>query len=380
MRSALLQSISAANYINMGFNNPIKAGKALANMPQYSKDFVKIMNSDYLVDRRNGLKLNISESEIADAAGTSKNKAKAIINYILEKGYTPTKFMDSFAIASGGATWYRNRLNELTKKEGMSPKEAEAKAWEEFIDISEKSQQSSDPSKISKQQASDTGRIFLQFVNTPMQYTRLQKRAFQDLVNKRGNWKGNIGKILYYGVMQNLWFNAMQQGLFALGFGDDEIDEKEEKKLYNTANGMADSILRGAGFGGMTVSVLKNTIIDIYRRSNKSRPEYSDAWIKLLEFSPAIKSKMSKLRSAGWPFDSKKRRQEIIDKGFSLDNPAVESFAKVVSATTNLPLDRLYSKYNNIKAMAHEDAETWQQIALFLGWPAWDIAPELEDK
>ena len=380
MRSALLQSISAANYINMGFNNPIKAGKALANMPQYSKDFVKIMNSDYLVDRRNGLKLNISESEIADAAGTSRNKAKAIINYILEKGYAPTKFMDSFAIASGGATWYRNRLNELVKKEGMSPKEAEAKAWEEFVEISEKSQQSSDPSKISKQQASDTGRIFLQFVNTPMQYTRLQKRAFQDLVNKRGDWKGNIGKILYYGVMQNLWFNAMQQGLFALGFGDEEIDEKEEKRLYNTANGMADSILRGLGMGGMTVSVLKNTIIDIYRRSKKKRPEYSDAWIKLLEFSPAIKSKMSKLRSAGWPFDSKKRRQEIIDKGFSLDNPAWESFAKVVSATTNLPLDRLYTKYNNISAMAHEDAETWQQIALFLGWPAWDIAPELEEK
>tara|TARA_R110002020_G_scaffold64375_3_gene170810 strand:+ start:26024 stop:36031 length:10008 start_codon:yes stop_codon:yes gene_type:complete len=380
MRSALLQSISAANYINMGFNNPIKAGKALANMPQYSKDFVKIMNSDYLVDRRNGLKLNISESEIADAAGTSKNKAKAIINYILEKGYTPTKFMDSFAIASGGATWYRNRYNELTKKEGMSPKEAEAKAWEEFIDISEKSQQSSDPSKISKQQASDTGRIFLQFVNTPMQYTRLQKRAFQDLVNKRGNWKKNIGKIMYYGVVQNLWFNAMQQGLFALGFGDDELDDKEEKKIYNTANGMADSILRGAGLGGMTVSVLKNTIIDIYRRSQKSRPEFSDAWIKLLEFSPAIKSKMSKLRSAGWPFDSKKRRQEVMDKGFSLDNPAWESGAKVVSATTNIPLDRLYNKYNNISAMAHEDAELWQQIALFLGWPAWDIAPELEDE
>jgi len=380
MRSALLQSISSANYINMGFNNPIKAGKALANMPQYSKDFVKIMNSDYLVDRRNGLKLNISESEIADAAGTSKNKAKAIINYILEKGYTPTKFMDSFAIASGGATWYRNRYNELTKKEGMSPKEAEAKAWEEFIDISEKSQQSSDPSKISKQQASDTGRIFLQFVNTPMQYTRLQKRAFQDLVNKRGDWKSNIGKIMYYGVVQNLWFNAMQQGLFALGFGDDELDDKEEKKIYNTANGMADSILRGAGLGGMTASVLKNTIIDIYRRSQRSRPEFSDAWIKLLEFSPAIKSKMSKLRSAGWPFDSKKRRQEVMDKGFSLDNPAWESGAKVVSATTNVPLDRLYNKYNNIKAMTHEDAELWQQIALFLGWPAWDIAPELEDE
>ena len=77
------------------------AGKAFANQPQYWKDFVKLMNSDYLKDRRNGLKLNINESEIADAAKTSKNKAKAALNYILEKGYLPTKYADSFAIASG---------------------------------------------------------------------------------------------------------------------------------------------------------------------------------------------------------------------------------------------------------------------------------------
>ena len=376
MRSALLQTISAANFINLGFNNPYKAGKAFANQPQYWKDFVELMNSDYLVDRRNGLKLNISESEIADAAAGSTNKAKAAINYILEKGYIPTKFADSFAIASGGATWYRNRINDLIKKEKLSPEEAKKKAFEEFRDISEKSQQSSDPSKISQQQSSDLGRVVLQFVNTPMQYTRLQKRAFQDLKNKRGDWKSHVSKILYYGIMQNLWFNGMQQGLFALGFGDDEIDEREEKKLYDTANGMSDSILRGLGMGGMTVSVLKNTILDIYSRSQRKRPEYGDAWIKLLGFSPAIKSKMSKLRSAGWPFDSKKRRAEVWDKGFSLDNPAWESLAKVVSATTNVPLDRLFSKYNNLKAISEEDTEMWQGIAMFLGWPEWDIKPD----
>ena len=207
-----------------------------------------------------------------------------------------------------------------------------------------------------------------------MQYARLQKRAFQDLKNKRGDWKSNISKILYYGVVQNLWFNAMQQGLFALGFGDDEISDKEEKKLYDTANGMADSILRGIGMGGMTVSVIKNTLLDIYERSGKSRPEFQDAWINLLEFSPAIKSKMAKLRSAGWPFDSKKRRQEVFDKGFSLDNPAYESLAKVISAATNVPLDRLFTKYHNLENMVADDTEMWESIASFLGWPEWQLA------
>ena len=373
MRSAVLQSISAANFINVSFNNPIKAGRAFINQKRYWKDFVSIMNSDYLVGRRQGLKLNISESEISEAAAGSTNKAKAVINYILEKGYAPTKFMDSFAIASGGATWYRNKIKDLMKKEGLSEAEAQKQAFEEFMEISEKSQQSSDPSKISKQQASDMGRIFLQFVNTPMQYVRLQKRAAQDLANKRGDWKANVSKILYYGVVQNLWFNAMQQGLFALGFGDDEINEKEETKIINTANGMADSILRGTGFAGMTLSVLKNTVIDLYRRSGKKLPNYRDAWVKLLEFSPAVKSKVSKLRSAAWPFDTKKGREEIKEKGFSLDNPAYESLAKVISAATNIPLDRLYLKYNNLSAMMSEDTETWKDVALFLGWPEYQL-------
>ena len=387
-RSAILQTISAANFINWSFNSPYHAGKAFANQPQYWKDFIKLMNSDYLVDRRNGLKLNINESEIANAAKTSKNKAKAALNYILEKGYLPTKFADSFAIASGGATWYRNKIKDLMKDGLLTEKEAEAQAMKEFRDISEMSQQSSDPSKISSQQSSDLGRIILQYVNTPMQYARLQKRDIQDTVNGRRmpgktlaqSNRVRASRIAYYMFLQNLAFNALQQGLFAIGFGDDEIDEKEEEKLFDAANGMLDSSLRGLGLAGVTIQVIKNLGIDIYDRSKRKRPEYSDSWIKLLEFSPAIKTKLSKLRSAAWPFDSRKRRAEVFEKGFSLDNPAYESMAKVISATSNVPLDRLYGKINNIKAALSDEAEAWQSLAMVLGWPEWQIMDDEKPK
>ena len=107
-RSAILQTISSINFINWSDNNPLKAGAAFANQAQYWKDFKTLMNSDFLVDRRAGLRLNINENEIADLAKTAKNKGKAAISYILRKGYLPTQFADSFAIASGGATFYRN--------------------------------------------------------------------------------------------------------------------------------------------------------------------------------------------------------------------------------------------------------------------------------
>jgi len=375
-RSAVLQTISSINFLNWSFNNPIKAGAAFANQPQYWKDFVELINSDYLVDRRNGLKLNINESEIADAAATSKNKAKAAINYILQKGFLPTQYADSFAIASGGATFYRNRINDLVKNQGMSEADAKKQAMLEWRETAEVSQQSSDPSKISAQQASDLGRVILAFANTPMQYARIQKRALQDLVKGRGDAKTHVSKIIYYAVVQNLIFNALQSALFGLGFGDDEDDDKKEKMYLRTANGMLDSQLRGLGLAGATVAVIKNFLADIYERSGRDRPEYVDSVYELLRVSPPISNKISKIRGAAWEFDSKKRRQEIFDKGFSIDNPAYEAGAKVISATTNLPLDRVYSKVDNISGAMDEDAETWQTVAMLAGWPKWTIMPK----
>jgi hypothetical protein len=84
--------------------------------------------------------------------------------------------------------------------------------------------------------------------------------------------------------------------------------------------------------------------------------------------------------------DSKKRRAEVFDKGFSLDNPAYESLAKVITATTNIPIDRLFTKVNNIKGALDEDQEAWKSVAMILGWPEWQLSSgsskkeEKEDK
>ena len=36
--------------------------KAFANQKQYWSDFMTLMNSDFLVDRRNGLKINVYQA------------------------------------------------------------------------------------------------------------------------------------------------------------------------------------------------------------------------------------------------------------------------------------------------------------------------------
>ena len=61
MRSATLQTISAVNFINWSDNNPLAAGKAFLNVPQFASDFKTLFYSDYLKSRRKGLKINIQE-------------------------------------------------------------------------------------------------------------------------------------------------------------------------------------------------------------------------------------------------------------------------------------------------------------------------------
>jgi hypothetical protein len=208
-----------------------------------------------------------------------------------------------------------------------------------------------------------------------MQYARMQKRAFQDLAAGRGDNKANVSKIIYYGVVQNLMFNMLQQAVFALAANSEDDDEQEVKKAIGVANGMADSILRGLGMGGAAVAVAKNFLLDIYERSGRSRPEYVDSIYKLLQFSPPISSKISKLRQAAWNLDSKKRRKKAMED-FGLDNPGYEATTKVVSAVTNVPLDRVLLKMQNIEAAMDEETEWWQSVAMLAGWPEWQINPD----
>ena len=366
MRSAVLQTISAVNFVNWSDNNPLKAAAAFANQLQYWKDVMKLMNSDYLVERRNGLKINVSEADIAEIAAESKNKAKAFISKILKLGFLPTQIADSFAIASGGATFYRNRYKSL-KKEGLSDKEAEAQAFQDFREIAEESQQSSRPDRISKQQAGPMGRVILAFANTPAQYARLMQKAASDLKNRRGDDKTNLSKILYYGFIQNVIFNALQQALFAMAFDDEEAsDENKDKKYTGIVNGMADSLLRGIGFHGAAISTLKNVIIKLSEGA-----EAQDAAIEALDISPPVSSKIGKLRSAGRTWDWNKK--EILKKGWSFDNPAWLAIGQVVSASTNIPLDRGIRKLQNLKDASDAENEEWMRVANALGWAKWEL-------
>ena len=185
-RSAVLQTISTTNLLDMRENNPIAAARAMGNVKQFAKDFKFIMNSDMLKQRRDGLARNVTEAEIAPAATASKTPIQSIISKVLIAGYLPTKMADSFAISFGCATFYRNRI-KMYEKQGMETKAAEKQAFLDFQVLSERTQQSSRADLLSKQQTSLIGRFILPFANTPMQMNRAGMKDILDISKGRFN-------------------------------------------------------------------------------------------------------------------------------------------------------------------------------------------------
>jgi hypothetical protein len=406
-RSAVLQMISNVNFINWSDNNMLKAAGAFANQPQYWKDVSMIFNSPFLKQRRAGLQTDVNAAELLAQIKDSKNKMKAATAYLLQLGFTPTQIADSLAIATGGATMYRNRTNTYVK-EGMSQKDAESKAFEDMMEIAEETQQSAREDRISQQQASPLGKFILAFQNTPMQYNRLIKKAAMDLVNGRGDQRANLSKIVYYGAIQNMIFYGLQQALWASLFGGDEDDELDDKKKGRVINGMLDTLLRGAGIGGAVVSTIKNLIIKFAQESEKmddtmtrtdkdgevivdpatgqpkqydnffTDPDWGNVVIEALNISPPIGIKARKIYSGLKTWEYNNDIINHMDKT-DIDNPMYDAMFSVTEAVTNLPLSRLYNKYQNISEAANAENETWQRVAMLLGWSRWSFGIKNQD-
>tara|TARA_R100000655_G_scaffold47505_4_gene84666 strand:+ start:276 stop:10739 length:10464 start_codon:yes stop_codon:yes gene_type:complete len=385
IRSAVLQTISAVNYVNWSDNNPLLAAKAFANQPQYWKDFVMIFNSDFLKQRRAGNKRGVNEQELSQAV-TGKGayeQAKAVVRFLLKQGFLPTQIADSFAISAGGASFYRNRVNTYIKK-GLSKSEAETKAFLDFQETTEVSQQSGRPDLISQQQASPLGRLILAFGNYPMQAGRIIDKAARDLINGRGDTKTNISKIIYYGFVANVLFQSLQSALFAV-IGDEEEDELDKKKT-RILNGMVDTWFQTFGVTGKAISTVKNTIMEFNKQRAKdldeefmTKSDHAYTLLQAISFSPPISSKLRKIYQS---IQTERFNRDIMkERGLTLDNPAWSMFGNVIEGATNIPLGRISNKLLNLDNAMDAQHETWKRLALIMGWNTWDLGiqdPDLQ--
>jgi len=336
--------------------------------------------------RRGGIMTDVNGAELAASVKNATNPVQALIKKLLQLGFLPTQIGDNIAIATGGATFYRNRVNKYVK-DGLSKKEAEEKAFIDFQIIAEATQQSARPDMVSQQQASSLGKVILAFQNVTSQFNRLGKKAFLDIKNRRitpGNETqfqsdiSNASRIAYYLAIQNLIFYSLQTALFATIFDDDEEDEKLIKKKEYMINGSIDSVLRGAGVMGSVIATLKNMARIRAKQQNKEmRSDPYAVLAEALQVSPPLGIKARKMIQA--EKDLIWNRDEIQDmRLFDIENPLWSAYTSHIEGITNVPLNRLYRKTVNVRDALDSQHSAFQRLLMFSGWSKWNL--DIPDK
>jgi len=374
-RSAALQLLSSLNFIGKPDNNLFAATAAFANQKQWREDYNKLWNSDYLVNRREGAKFDVLADELAEGDVKGLNK-------LLKFGFLPTRYADSYAIALGGAAFYRNRANSYMKQ-GMSKADAEAKALVDWRESAEESQQSSDPSRISEIQASAVGKIIYAFANTPFQYARIVKRKLQDITSGRSAAEGSLRRdmqtIFYYAGAQAIMFNALQSGLVALLMSDDDDKENEELKSEKYALAIEralTSFAKSTGNPGAVTATLYSMLQEAYKQqTGQKRPDANAFAITATSISPPLNSKIRDLAGAYRAFN-KIDEDDVLTP--SLDNEAL-TMAGEIASFGGVPLDRVIRKARHLAAIKNEEAELWQKLWMLAGWSEWELGVDKGD-
>ena len=352
IRSAGLQLLSIGNFFKP---SDLFAGnyKVFGNDKNYAKTIGMLWNSDYLKDRRRGVKIDVASEEILDEAFNG-GTFKEFLAKVSSVGFWPTKTADSLAVAIGGAMFYQAKRNE-----GMSHEDA-MKAFEVEA---EKAQQSSRPDRISSQQASAVGRLLLAFANTPIQYARQIKRGVGTLSRKdssTGDKADAAAKILYYGALQSILFTSLQQMLNVYGLFDDEEETKDEQNRLNWGiNSIIDSLLRGTGLIGNAAAAIKNGLgPDFAKLVQEGELEFNMDPTKLWGVSPPLSAKINKLDL------SKKDLQGRYSPTF----PGYFAAANTISAATNLPTDWLYKKLEVAKEINDKELSFYEALMRSAGY------------
>ena len=376
----------------MNWLNGSVASVMFLNMRSALLQQMSIVN--FLKERRKGIGTDINGNDLARSLQDSRNPMAKLLQILLRAGFTPTQVADNIAIATGGATFYRNRIKTYLK-EGLSQKEAESKAFEDFQEIAEETQQSAREDKVSMQQASWVGKVILNFQNVTSQYNRIGKRSFLDLKNRRIS-KGyktqrasdlaNISRIAYYLAVQNLIFYGLQSAIFAAMFDEEEegLSEKErkerkkvlDKKSERIINGSIDSVLRGSGMFGAIISVLKNMAIKFQDERNKDyNHDESAVLMEALNVSPVVGIKARKIVIAEKTMNYDKDLINYMDT-WDIDNPAWQANFAYTEAVTNAPLAKTYNKIQNVRDAIQLETTMLNRILMFFGYSKYNLGVE----
>jgi hypothetical protein len=233
------------------------------------------------------------------------------------------------------------------------------------------------------------GRLVFSFNNTPFQMSRLQKKAFLDLKNNRGDKKTNVSRMAYYGLVQSSLFYGLQQAFYGSLMSDDaDLSKKElgekykdfEKRLDKMGKSVWQGILSGSGLPGKGTVVAYNTVMEARKQYNKGYQgaDFFPILSQIMSLSPTLGSKVNRLgrnwKSLIMAEHTKKGREfgNTFD-AFDPRNPNNKAYISMIGTATNIPVDRLITKMENISDALDANNELWQRAAMIMGTPKYQL-------
>jgi hypothetical protein len=409
--SAIGQTISSFNFAFDAKDESLLM-EYVRNMgkPLHDKDFYdsyrKVSAALWIKARMKG---NLSSQELREIANNT-SQLSLMVNDLLSKGYTPTRYVDAFAITAGGTPFYmaiRDRQYAMYRKtlpEKQAMEKAEGDALFALYKTANFSQQSSEQFALSKEQKNIITRQLLTFGSVNLQYNRIVVRAIRDIFNNRGNLTNNLAKIVFYMFLQNIVFQIYSKGLsYIVGQLRGEDDDEEIKRAYResyakVANSTFDTALRGFGAFGAITAVAKNAIYDMvvnaaHRKLEREKREERE-WAKevgadtkiadelesdLIEFLVEMgesRERISKLRGNKIVFESVRNLLPNFGTKMKSLEKTTDMFGRgeIVGATseglqflTNAPTGRIYTLYEQVQLGLSDNLSAYERLLGLVG-------------
>ena len=131
---------------------------------------------------------------------------------------------------------------------------------------------------------------------------------------------------------------------------------------------------------GGVIATLKNMAIKWYEQRDKNyNADESAVLMEMLNVSPPLGIKARKIVNAEKTLNYNKK---IIDEmeTFDIDNPQWSAVTNYIEATTNVPLNRMYNKTQNVRESLNNQHSAFERALMFSGWSKWNLGIEDSEK
>ena len=172
------------------------------------------------------------ERDVATAMKLGGNNIVARHRRLTDSVMVLVQLGDKVSVLMGGYAVYKHHLDKL-KAAGMSHREADKQALEEFEMATERSQQSGAAKDLGWfQSGTPIMKLFTMFMTAPASYSR---QIFMAVRNMKADPKDSAKRLFVFGVLMPVIFQAIADALMIFGGDDDD----EERFWKNQAKALA---------------------------------------------------------------------------------------------------------------------------------------------